>query len=145
MRFEPTLFVESQVFDDFIKTFNEERPHEGIDNKYPSEIYTPSNKELKPLEPLFYPFHDQTITVTQCGRICTKTMKVSLSKAFAGQQVGIKEMEDGIWVVSFLDYDLGYFDDKMRYLRPSRRYPDGRSKRLVYRDLNKSICKSCFS
>ena len=23
-------------------------------------------------------------------------------------------MEDGIWVVSFLDYDLGYFDDKSR-------------------------------
>lgn len=45
-------------------------------------------------------------------------MKVSLSKAFAGQQVGIKEMEDGIWVVSFLDYDLGYFDDKSRKVEP---------------------------
>ena len=30
--------------------------------------------------------------------------------AFAGQEVGIKEVEDGIWVVTFLDYDLGYFD-----------------------------------
>ncbi|MCB0392152.1 MAG: hypothetical protein KDD58_12750 [Bdellovibrionales bacterium] len=45
-------------------------------------------------------------------------MKVSLSRAFAGQQVGIKEMEDGIWVVSFLDYDLGYFDDKSRKVEP---------------------------
>ena len=39
-------------------------------------------------------------------------MKVSLSRSFAGQQVGVKEMEDGLWVVSFMDYDLGYFDEK---------------------------------
>jgi putative transposase len=43
-------------------------------------------------------------------RICEKNIKVNLSKAFAGQEVGVKEVEDGIWVVSFLDYDLGYFD-----------------------------------
>ncbi len=45
-------------------------------------------------------------------------MKVSLSKAFAGQDVGIKEVEDGIWVVSFLDYDLGYFDQKNSRVEP---------------------------
>lgn len=33
-----------------------------------------------------------------------------MSRAFAGQPVGIKEMDDGIWAVSFIDYDLGYFD-----------------------------------
>lgn len=114
----PTLISQQEAFDGFIKIYNDERPHEGILNKYPSEIYKPSEKKFKPLEPLFYPLHDQTITVTQCGRICSRTMKVSLSRAFAGQQVGIKEMEDGIWVVSFLDYDLGYFDDKSRKVEP---------------------------
>lgn len=114
----PTLISQQEAFDKFIKIYNEERPHEGIENKYPSEVYKPSQKVFKPLEPLFYPLHDQTITVTQCGRICSQTMKVSLSRAFAGQQVGIKEMEDGIWVVSFLDYDLGYFDDKSRKVEP---------------------------
>lgn len=112
------LISQQEAFDDFIEIFNKERPHEGINNQYPSDLYRSSLREFKPLEPLFYPLHDQTITVTQCGRICTKTMKVSLSKAFAGQQVGIKEMEDGIWVVSFLDYDLGYFDDKSRKVEP---------------------------
>ncbi len=43
---------------------------------------------------------------------------VAQSRAFAGVEVGIKEMEDGIWVVSFLDYDLGYFDDKSRKVEP---------------------------
>ena len=32
------------------------------------------------------------------------------SSTFAGQAVGIKEVNDDIWLVSFMDYDLGYFD-----------------------------------
>jgi hypothetical protein len=75
-------------------------------------------RELKPLEPLYYPLHDKTITVSHCGRICDRGLKVSLSRAFAGQEVGIKEMEDGIWVVSFLDYDLGYFDNMSKRVEP---------------------------
>ena len=94
------LTAQQEEFDKFIKVYNTERPHAGIDNKYPSEIYTPSPREFKKPEPLYYPFHDQTITVSQCGRVCTKGLKVSLSRAFAGVEVGIKEMEDGIWVVS---------------------------------------------
>jgi putative transposase len=112
------LIAQQEVFDQFTQVYNQERPHEGINNKYPSEIYRPSIREFKRPEPLFYPLHDKTITVTQCGRICEAGMKVSLSRAFAGQEVGIKEMEDGIWVVSFLDYDLGYFDDKSKRVEP---------------------------
>jgi putative transposase len=112
------LIAQQESFDGFIEIFNKERPHAGIGNKYPAEVYTPSKKQFKPLEPLFYPLHDKTITVSQCGRICDQGLKVSLSRAFAGQEVGIKEMEDGIWVVSFLDYDLGYFDDKAERVEP---------------------------
>src|SRR3546814_18807715 len=28
----------------------------------------------------------------------------------AGQRLGIKEVDDGIWLVSFMHYDLGYID-----------------------------------
>lgn len=112
------LIAQQETFDKFQKIFNEERPHQGINNKYPSEIYVPSSREFVKPEPLFYPFHDKTITVSQCGRICDRGLKVSLSRAFAGVEVGIKEMEDGIWVVSFLDYDLGYFDDKGKRVEP---------------------------
>jgi hypothetical protein len=33
-----------------------------------------------------------------------------LSTSLAGQVVGIKEVDDGIWLVSLIDYDLGYID-----------------------------------
>jgi putative transposase len=29
---------------------------------------------------------------------------------FAGQNVGIKEISEKIWLVSFVQYDLGFFD-----------------------------------
>ena len=40
------------------------------------------------------------------------------STSLAGQAVGIKEVDDGIWLVSFMDYDLGYFDLETRVLEP---------------------------
>ena len=65
-----------------------------------------------------YPFHDRAATVTTCGRICFNRQKINLSQVFAGQTVGIKQTDDRIWLVSFMDYDLGYFDDETCRLEP---------------------------
>ena len=65
-----------------------------------------------------YPFHDKTVLVTCCGRICLYRKKINLSKSLAGQAVGIKEVEDGIWLVSFMHYDLGYIDLEEKTLQP---------------------------
>ena len=56
--------------------------------------------------------------MTHCGRICFKTRKIHLSHVFAGQRVGIKQVDDHVWLVSFMHYDLGYFDDEMSRLEP---------------------------
>ena len=37
----------------------------------------------------------------------------------AGQRLGSKEVGDGIWLVSFIDYDLGNIDWEQRTLQPS--------------------------
>jgi hypothetical protein len=42
----------------------------------------------------------RTITVTQCGRICVGRRKINSSQVFAGQNVGIKEVAEKIWLVS---------------------------------------------
>ena len=42
--------------------------------------------------------------------------KINFSTVFAGQAVGINEVQDDIWLVSFMDYDLGYFDLETRVL-----------------------------
>ena len=57
-----------------------------------------------------YPFHDRTVVVTSCGRNCLYNKKINLSTSLAGQTVGVKEVDHGIWLVSFMDYDLGNID-----------------------------------
>jgi putative transposase len=78
--------------------------------KYPAELYSRSTRPYNGLLELDYPFHDRTVTVTRCGRICMGKQKINISHAFAGQKVGIKEIADQIWLVSFMQYDLGFFD-----------------------------------
>ena len=63
-------------------------------------------------------FCDKTIVVTRCGRICLGREKINFSTVFAGQAVGIKQVHDHIWLVSFMNYDLGYFDLETRVLEP---------------------------
>jgi pimeloyl-ACP methyl ester carboxylesterase len=73
---------------------------------------------LRGLEELEYPFHDWTAVITTCGRICYRRRKINVSQVFAGQKVGVKQVDDHIWLVSFMHYDLGYFDDETCRLEP---------------------------
>ena len=112
-------FLQQQAkFDDFIECYNHERPHQALDMKYPAELYRPSPRPYRGLGELEYPFHDRTVTVTQCGRICLGKRKINLSQVFAGQNVGIKEVSDKIWLVTFMQYDLGFFDHETCRLEP---------------------------
>ena len=106
-------FLQQQArFDQFIHIFNQERPHQAIGMRYPCELYKPSARPYSGLPELHYPFHDMTVTVTQCGRLCFGRRKVNLSQVFAGQNVGVREVSEHIWLISFMHYDLGFFDDQ---------------------------------
>lgn len=106
-------------FDDFIEVYNNARPHQALNMKYPGEVYTPSARIYRPPDEPDYPYHDKTIRITQCGRICIGKRKINLSTVFAGQTVGIREVADNIWLVSFLDYDLGFFDEEEGRVEPA--------------------------
>ena len=105
-------------FDNFIDYYNNERPHQALDMKYPAELYASSPRPYQGLGELDYPIHDWTATVTCCGRICYRRRKINLSTVFAGQKVGVKQVSDNIWLVSFMQYDLGYFDHETCRLEP---------------------------
>ncbi len=45
-------------------------------------------------------------------------MHGALTSVLAGQKVGISQKDDKIWLVSFMDYDLGYFDIESRRVEP---------------------------
>ena len=104
-------------FDAFISEFNQERPHQALDMRCPGELYTPSVRPYDGLPEVEYPFHDRDVLVTACGRICMHRKKINISTVMAGQRLGIKEVDDGIWLVSFMHYDLGYIDLEQRTLQ----------------------------
>ena len=112
-------FLQQQAkFDDFIDCYNNERPHQALNMQCPAQLYLQSPRPYRGLPDLNYPLHDKAATVTTCGRICFNRQKINLSQVFAGQTVGIKQTDDRIWLVSFMDYDLGYFDDETCRLEP---------------------------
>ena len=105
-------------FDDFLDEFNSERPHEALDMKCPAEVYCASPSPYTGLPELTYPLHDRDVVVTACGRICLYRKKINISTVLAGQRLGIKEVDEGIWIVTFMRYDLGFIDLEQRTLQP---------------------------
>ncbi len=103
--------------DAFVHEFNVERPHQALEMRCPGELYTPAPRAYRGLPELAYPFHDKEVPVTHCGRICMHRKKVNISTVMAGQRLGIKEVGDAIWLVSFMHDDLGSIHLEQRTLQ----------------------------
>ena len=43
---------------------------------------------------------------------------MNLSQVFAGQSLGVTQVGERIWLVTFMHYELGYFDDEVGRLEP---------------------------
>jgi transposase InsO family protein len=104
-------------FDAFVAEFNHERPHEALAMKTPADVYQPSARAYQGLSELTYPLHDRDALVTACGRLCMHRKKINISTVLAGQRLGLKEVDDDIWLVSFMHYDLGYIDLEQKTLQ----------------------------
>ena len=114
----PNVLQQQARFDTFVARFNGERPHQALAMRTPASVYTPSSRPYCGLEELEYPGHDWTAVITTCGRICYQRRKINVSQVFGGQKVGVKQVDDHVWLVSFMHYDLGYFDDETCRLEP---------------------------
>ena len=65
--------------------------------------------------------------------------RVNISTVLAGQRLGIKEVDDGIWIVSFMNYDLGFVDLKKNWTKKIIRHLGDEELNyiLTRRDFNK--------
>jgi len=104
------LLLQQECFDDFMVEFNEQRPHEALGMKRPADVYLPSPRPYpRTLHEPGYPLHDDVIEVTSKGFIhLGRRGKTYLATALTGQPVGIREEDDGRWLVSFMGLDLGH-------------------------------------
>jgi len=102
---------QQERFDRFREVFNEERPHEALGLVPPARKYTASLRTFpEHLPEPQYPMHDLVVRVTADGRLYINRIVVAIGRAFAHELVGLREIEDDRFVVSFLDVELGVVD-----------------------------------
>jgi transposase InsO family protein len=108
----PSASLRSQQprFDHFRREFNDERPHEALEQRTPSAVYQPSRRPMPSrLPPLEYPDRFETRYVSANGGIRWNCAWVNVSTVCAGQYVGLEEIDDGVWNVYFGAMKLGRF------------------------------------
>lgn len=109
---------QQEKFDQFQKTFNNDRPHEALEMKVPSTFYQKSNRTLSEAQKQFeYPLHDLTKKVSSNGGI--RLLKYSdkrcfIGRALKGHTLGLRELEKGVLLVSLGQFDLGFINSSTR-------------------------------
>jgi transposase InsO family protein len=105
------LIAQQKRFDFFRVEFNTERPHEGIGMKRPVEIYRKSDRpypnRIKPVE---YPDKFLVRRVKKSGVIKLFGNEYFVSELLNGEQIGLKEIMDGILQIYLGYYKLGFID-----------------------------------
>jgi len=109
---EQTLSLQNEVFEDFIRDFNYERPHEAINNKVPAKLYKPSLREYPTAIPKMMYEEQYTVRkVRSNGEIRWKGSLIYVSEMLYKESVGLIEVADGIWEVIFGCLRLGVIDE----------------------------------
>jgi putative transposase len=119
-----SMLQQQERFDRFQEIYNHKRPHEALDQRPPADFYRPSEVRYPEQIPEpQYPLHDIVLRVRPAGHIYMPgsgraSGSVFLSGALAGEHVGLRELEDSLWLVSYLFLDLGVLDLRTAKVRP---------------------------
>ena len=116
------LLQQQERFDRFVEVFNNDRPHEALSFSCPAEHYQRSPRSFSGCPEHDYSLHDDTATVTAGGHLRLGRGRAApffyLSRALARELVGLRELDDGRWLISFAHLDLGHYDPKLKRFIP---------------------------
>ncbi|UCI20249.1 integrase core domain-containing protein [Mesorhizobium sp. B2-1-8] len=113
--------AQSQAFEDFRRSYNEERPHEALSMDTPAQHYRPSTRPMPKTAPEpDYPAEAAVRGVRQNGAVKWRGTEIYVSATLAGEPIAIEETENGKWAMRFYAHPLGFIDDKhMKLVRRS--------------------------
>lgn len=106
--------LEQKRLDKFVKEYNTFRPHQSLGNKTPASVHVRSNREYSSkIITWDYPANLQVRRVFKNGAIRWGSDNwVMVSTALIDKHIGLEELGNGIWRVSFRSKLLGYLDEK---------------------------------
>ena len=84
----------------------------------PASRYTASARAYRGLDELDYPCHDWTAVVTRAAASAISGARSISVRCLPASRSASSQIDEHIWLVSFMDYDLGYFDDETCRLEP---------------------------
>jgi putative transposase len=106
-------------FDEFRQDYNEVRPHEALGQRPPQQFYTPSPRPFPDrIDEPPYDADEHVRKVRTSGEIKWRGAFLYLSEAIVGEAVGIREREDGHWIVRFANVPLALIDRYSGKLAP---------------------------
>jgi len=115
-------------FDEWRKTFNQERPHEALGMKCPAEVYEKSDRKYKGTpEDLEYKGMESR-KVAKWGSISWGSRLIFISGALAGWSVGLEQCSEGKHHVWFGRLLVGQLEEKN--LSFQRTEPKAKSQRM---------------
>ena len=108
---QPSAAAQQARFDAFRQEFNHERPHEALGQCPPARLYRPSPRPwpARLEEPCYGP-DEQVRKVRNNGEIKWRGSMLFVSEALVGEPVGIRQRDDGHWLVRFADVPLLLID-----------------------------------
>ena len=113
-----TIGEQQRRFDAFRRHYNEERPHEALEQTTPASHWKPPGRTLPArLDEPWYDADHEVRRVRPAGEIKWRGEHVFIGEALAGEIVGIAEHESGGHVVRFCNRDLGLIGRDRRFLR----------------------------
>lgn len=102
---------QQKQFDIFRHDYNNNRPHEALDDQVPSDYYQKSQRPyVEHPHPPEYGYDYKVRQVRQSGEIKFNGQMFFLTESLAGQPVGLKEIADGLWQLQYSFYVLGSVD-----------------------------------
>ena len=106
-----TLRAQQRRLDDFRHRYNDERPHEALGLATPASQWQPSPRAYPAhVSRPAYPGHWEVRRVCEGGRIKFQNRRTFLTEALHGQDVGLEEIEDGIWRIAYYQHPIGFLD-----------------------------------
>ena len=109
---------QQRVFDRFRITYNLERPHEALGQKTPASIYQKSAREYPArMTEIVYPQNFSVRVIKHSGCFKWQNHELYLSGTLAGEQIGLKQIDNSIWEIYFNFYPLGILYERTQSVK----------------------------